>query len=65
MNSSSGNPTARDLRTALPTILRITLSLMLWTLGASMNLPAAKPKVHRVVYTFAVDRAQIENLQRW
>lgn len=58
---------ARDVRRVLPVILRITLSLILWTLGAGMAMEAAAEplKEHRVVYTFAVDRAQTENLQRW
>jgi hypothetical protein len=57
--------TTRSIRTILPVILRITLSLILWTLGTSMSLMAAEPKEHRAVYNFPVDRAKIEALQRW
>jgi hypothetical protein len=54
------------IRTILPVILRVTFSLILWTLGAApMRIVAAEAKEHRVVYTFALDRAQIEDLQRW
>jgi hypothetical protein len=55
-----------SIRTILPVILRITFSLILWTLGAaSMNLVAAEPKEHRAVYNFSVERAKVEDLQRW
>jgi hypothetical protein len=65
MNSLHQNP-RRTIRTILSVILRITFSLLLWTLGAApMRLVAAETKEHRVVYTFAVDRSQIEALQRW
>jgi hypothetical protein len=65
MNSLHGKPIT-DIRTIVPVVLRITFSLILWTLGAaSMNLPAAEPKEHRVVYNFSVGRAKIEDLQRW
>jgi hypothetical protein len=52
----------------LPVILRIAFSLLLWTFGAAtMNLTAAQTqaKEHRVVKNFAVDRAVVQNLQRW
>jgi hypothetical protein len=56
---------AVSIRTILPVILRIALSLILWTLGAaSMNIAAAQTKEHRVVHNFTVDRAQVENVQR-
>jgi hypothetical protein len=65
MNSLHQNP-SRSIRTILPAILRITFSLILWTLGATpMRLVAAETREHRVVYTFAADRAKIEELQRW
>jgi hypothetical protein len=55
-----------SIRTILPVILRITFSLILWTLGAaSMNLVAAEPKEHRADYNFSVERAKVEDLQRW
>ena len=57
---------AVSIRTILPVILRIVLSLILWTLGAaSMNIAVAQTKEHRVVHNFAVDHTQVENLQRW
>jgi len=66
MNSTIKHPASRDIRTVLPVILRITLSLILWTVGAAaMNLAAAEPKEHRIVHDFAVDRAKIEDLQSW
>ena len=64
MNSTNGKNT-RSMRTILPVILRITLSLILWTLGASMSVVAAEPKEHRLVYSFPVERPKIEALQRW
>ena len=66
MNSSIHTPATRDIRAVLPVILRITLSLILWTLGAvSMNLAAAQSKEHHAVHNFPMDRAKIEDLQRW
>jgi hypothetical protein len=64
------NPLHRNsvtsIRTIVPVVLRIAFSLILWTLGAaSMNLAAAEPKEHRAVYNFSVERAKIEDLQRW
>lgn len=53
-------------RTILPVILRITLSLILWTLGfASMNLAEAQTKPQHVVKDYPVNRARLEHLQRW
>jgi hypothetical protein len=54
----------RSIRTILPAVLRITLSLILWTLGASLTF-AEEPQEQRFVYNFPVDRAKIEALQRW
>lgn len=68
MNSNTRQRDPRNFTTILPVILRITFSLLLWTLGAAtMNLTAAQtqPKEHRVVQNFSVDRATVENLQRW
>jgi len=68
MNSNIRQGAPRKITAILPVILRITFSLLLWTLGAAtMNLAAAQtqPKEHRVVQTFPVDRATVENLQRW
>lgn len=68
MNSNIRQRAPRKITTIFPVILRITFRLLLWTLGAAtMNLTAAQaqPKEHRVVQTFPVDRATVENLQRW
>jgi hypothetical protein len=67
MRTGIAKQDVRDIGRMLPVILRVTLSLVLWTLGGGMVMnPAAEPaKEHRVVYTFAVDRTQTENLQRW
>lgn len=53
-------------KTIVPVILRITFSLLLWTLGfASMNLVEAQVKPQRIVRDYPVDRAKLEHLQRW
>ena len=53
-------------KTIVPVILRITFSLLLWTLGfASMNLVEAQVKPQRVVRDYPVDHAKLEHLQRW
>ncbi len=68
MNSNTTSRPPRNFTTILYVILRVTLSLLLWTLGASiMNLAAAQiqPKEHRVVVNFPIDRGKVENLQRW
>jgi hypothetical protein len=47
---------------------RVTLSLFLWTLGASamdLRVTQIEPKVHRVLINFPADRTHIEELQRW
>lgn len=66
MNARSQTYAVRDIRTIFPVILRITLSILLWTLGAaSMNLAASEVNEHRVVKNFSLDRAKVEHLQRW
>ena len=62
---STNRKNTRSMRAILPVILRITLSLILWTLGTSMSFLAAEPKEQHLVYSFPVDRAKIEALQRW
>lgn len=65
MNSLHPNR-SHDVRTILLVILRVTVSLLLWTIGAApMRLVAAETKERHVVYTFSLDPAQIEDLQRW
>jgi hypothetical protein len=49
-------------------IVRVTCSLLLWTLGATamdLRTPRIQPKEHRVTIAFPADRAKIEQLQRW
>jgi hypothetical protein len=68
MNSDTRQHAHRSFHTIFPVVLRVTFSLLLWTLGAAnMNLTAAQTqsKEHRVVKNFPVDRAAAENLQRW
>lgn len=64
MHSTNQKPQTRNFRTIVPVILRITFSLILWTLGAAtMEIAAARE--HREVRNFPMDRAHIETLQRW
>src|SRR5271169_1105413 len=68
MNSSNRQRAPRNFKMILPVILRITVSLLLWTLGvAAMDLTAIQiqPREHRVIRDFPVDRAKAEDLQRW
>jgi hypothetical protein len=66
VNGTSQKLHRKNVRLLLPVILRITLCLVLWTLGAAnLNLALAKTREHRVVQKFAVDHAKIEALQRW
>ena len=56
------------VRAIFPVILRILFSLMLWTLGASMELLANEPKApreRRIAYVFGIERDKVEDLQRW
>ena len=65
---SSGRPERRAVlhgRTILPAMLHITFSLLLWTLGATMNIAAAQSNEHRKVSRFPIDRERIEAVQRW
>jgi hypothetical protein len=57
-----------SFKTILPVLLRITSSLLLWTLGASamdIRVSHIQPKQHRVIINFPFDRTKIEALQRW
>jgi hypothetical protein len=66
MNGNNQFATSIHHKTIVPVILRITFSLLLWTLGlASMNLVEAHVKTQRVVRDYPVDRAKLEHLQRW
>lgn len=66
MNGNDPNRMTRKIRVILPVILRIAFSLVLWTLGAAtMSVVEAQTREHRVVQELPVDRARVENLQRW
>ena len=68
MNANPRQSSRRSLKTILPVILRITSSLLLWTLGASaMDLRVAQiqPNEHRVTINFPTERSNVEALQRW
>jgi len=50
----------------LPVILRITFCLAMWTLGVmTMSIAEAQTREQRVAHKIPVDRARVENLQRW
>jgi hypothetical protein len=56
------------ISTVVPVLWRVTFSLLLWTLGVSaMDLRPSQipPNQHRIVHDFPVDRAKVEELQRW
>jgi hypothetical protein len=68
MSPTTRQYTHHNITSALPVILRVTLSLFLWTLGASamdIRLSQTQPKEHRSVISFPVDRTQAESMQRW
>ena len=66
MNRSSVNGIAPKIRVILPVILRIAFCLAMWTLGAmTMTVAEAQTREHRVAKELPVDRARVENLQRW
>lgn len=62
MDSASQKQQPRSFRTILPVILRVTFSLILWTLGATMHIAAAQTNEHREVTNSPIDRAPIEAL---
>jgi len=66
MNRNAVSGAAGKFRVILPVILRITFSLAMWTMGAmTMTIAEAQTREHRVVQLIPVDRARVENLQRW
>jgi len=66
MNKNAVSGTAGNIRVILPVILRITFCLAMWTLGAmTMTIAEAQTREQRVVQEIPVDRARVENLQRW
>lgn len=57
---------AERFRVILPAILRITFCLAMWTLGAmTMTIAEAQTREEHVAQKIPVDRARVENLQRW
>ncbi len=66
MNGNMMNGNARTVRQILPVILRITFFVVLTTLGAAkMTVVEAQTREHRAVEKLPVNRARVENLQRW
>jgi len=70
MKNANRQRKASTVRTIFPVILRITFSLALWTLGAtSITLAEARPNERigdqRETQELKIDRARVENLQRW
>jgi hypothetical protein len=66
MNENNQFATSIHHKTIVPVILRITFSLLLWTIGfAAMNLVEAQVRTQRVVRDYPVGRAKLEQLQRW
>ena len=66
MNRNVGRGAAEKYRVILPAILRITFCLALWTLGVmAMTIAEAQTREQRVAQRLPVDRARVENLQRW
>jgi hypothetical protein len=66
MNHTNTSRPYRNTHIVIPTVLRITLTLLLGFLAIS-TAPAAsaQTKPHRLVKTYPVNRANAENLQRW
>jgi hypothetical protein len=65
MNGNAVRGAADKLRVILPVILRITFSLLLWTLGAmSITIAEAQTEECGLVREAAVGRTRIENPRR-
>ena len=66
MNKNANSGAAGTFRAILPVILRITFCLAMWTLGVmTMSIAEAQTREQRVAQRIPVDRARVENLQRW
>jgi hypothetical protein len=66
MNNEVLRGVAQKARVILPVILRITFCLAMWTLGVmTMSIAEAQTREQRVAQKIPVDRARVENLQRW
>jgi hypothetical protein len=66
MNGNNQFVTSIHHKTIVPVILRITFSLLLWTLGfACMNLVEAQVRTQCAVRDYPVNRALLEHLQHW
>jgi hypothetical protein len=68
MIPTTKNFPGRSFTATIPVILRITLSLLLWTLGVSamdLRIAQIQPKERRSVVNFPVNKIQAQHLQRW
>jgi chloramphenicol 3-O-phosphotransferase len=66
MNGNVVHRAVEKSRVILPVILRITFCLLMWTLGVmAMSIAEAQTREQRVAQKIPVDRARVENLQRW
>jgi len=66
MNRSVVRGAAEKSSVILPVILRITFCLAMWTMGVmTMTIAEAQTREQRVAQKLPVDRARVENLQRW
>ena len=66
MSSKDSGGAAEKSKVILPVILRITFCLVMWTLGVmTMTIAEAQTREQRVAQRIPVDRARVENLQRW
>jgi hypothetical protein len=66
MNRDAVRRAAEKFRVILPAILRITFCLAMWTLGVmTVTITEAQTREQRVLQKIPVDRARVENLQRW
>ena len=66
MNGNVVHRAVEKPRVILPVILRITFCLLMWTLGVmAMSIAEAQTREQRVAQKIPVDRARVENLQRW
>jgi hypothetical protein len=66
MNRNIVRGSAEKSLVILPVILRITFCLAMWTLGVmTMSIVEAQTREQHAVQAIPVDRARVENLQRW
>ena len=66
MSSTSRNPQSSKRNLISPSLLRITLFVLLYALAiAAVASAQERTTERRVIHNFPVDRARVENLQRW